>query len=126
MRSWKIRLFCKNVVDFNGSCQMEVDKRRQDGNVVLWNIMIDGHVRLGDLRSTAKNLFDEMPQRSVVSWNVMISGYAQNGHFMEAVNMFQEMQIFNIASNYVTLVSVLPAISLSLIHKQTKFSFSPF
>ncbi|KAG7014490.1 Pentatricopeptide repeat-containing protein, partial [Cucurbita argyrosperma subsp. argyrosperma] len=103
-------LFCKSVVDFDGSCQMEVDKRRQDGNVVLWNIMIDGHVRLGDFRS-ARNLFDEMPQRSVVSWNVMISGYAQNGHFIEAINMFQEMQISNIDPNYVTLVSVLPAIS---------------
>lgn len=103
-------LFCKNVVDFDGSCEMELNKRRLDGNVVLWNIMIDGHVRVGDLRS-AKKLFDEMPQRSVVSWNAMISGYAQNGHFMEAVNMFQEMQIANIAPNYVTLVSVLPAIS---------------
>uniref|UniRef100_A0A9I9DMV1 DYW domain-containing protein n=1 Tax=Cucumis melo TaxID=3656 RepID=A0A9I9DMV1_CUCME len=103
-------LFSKNVVDFDGSCQMELDKRKQDGNVVLWNIMIDGQVRLGDIKS-AKNLFDEMPQRSVVSWNVMISGYAQNGHFIEAINLFQEMQSSNIDPNYVTLVSVLPAIA---------------
>lgn len=103
-------LFSKNAVNSDGPCQMAVDKRREEGNVVLWNIMIDGHVRLGDLKN-AKYLFDEMPQRSVVSWNVMISGYAQNGHFMEAINMFQQMQIANVSPNYVTLVSVLPAIS---------------
>uniref|UniRef100_A0A0A0K543 DYW domain-containing protein n=1 Tax=Cucumis sativus TaxID=3659 RepID=A0A0A0K543_CUCSA len=52
-------LFCKNVVDFDGSCQMELDKRKQD----------------------------------------------------EAINLFQEMQSSNIDPNYVTLVSVLPAIA---------------
>ena len=58
--------------------QMELDKMRQDSSVVLWIMMFDGHVRLGHLKN-AKNLFDEMPQRSEVSWNVMISGYSQMG-----------------------------------------------
>jgi pentatricopeptide repeat protein len=52
-----------------------------------------------------------MPQRSVVSWNAMISAYAQNGFFREAVEMFRAMQIGDVCPNYVTLVSVLPAIS---------------
>ncbi|KAB2602075.1 pentatricopeptide repeat-containing protein [Pyrus ussuriensis x Pyrus communis] len=41
----------------------------------------------------------------------MISGYAQHGLFKEAVEMFRDMQIGNVRPNYVTLVSVLPAIS---------------
>lgn len=86
------------------------DKRRQEGNVVLWNVMVDGNVRLGDFRA-ARELFDEMPQRSVVSWNVMISGYSQNGLFLEAVELFRDMQLEDVCPNYVTLVSVLPAIS---------------
>ncbi|KAG6750305.1 hypothetical protein POTOM_047409 [Populus tomentosa] len=83
---------------------------RLEGNVVLWNVMIDGYVRMGDLRAS-RELFDSMPNKSVVSWNVMISGCAQNGHFKEAIEMFHDMQLGDVSPNYVTLVSVLPAIS---------------
>ncbi|WCJ28745.1 Pentatricopeptide repeat (PPR) superfamily protein [Euphorbia peplus] len=79
-------------------------------NVVLWNVMIDGYVRLGDIIS-CRQLFDKMPQRSVVSWNAMISGYAQNGYFKEAIELFRGMLMREESPNYVTLVSVLPAIS---------------
>ncbi|KAK4793969.1 hypothetical protein SAY86_011963 [Trapa natans] len=88
-------------------------KRRQEGDIVLWNVMVDGYVRTGDLVS-AKELFDEMPRRSTVSWNVIISGYSQNGLFKEAIQAFQEMQQVqdgNLRPNFVTLVSILPAIS---------------
>ncbi|KAA8545569.1 hypothetical protein F0562_020353 [Nyssa sinensis] len=101
---------------FNASAGMEnlnemnLEKRRQEGNVVLWNVMIDGYVRLGNLKA-AKQLFDKMPQRSVVSWNSMISAFAQNGLFKEAIELFRDMQMANVRPNYVTLVSVLPAIS---------------
>uniref|UniRef100_A0A3N7FZF7 DYW domain-containing protein n=1 Tax=Populus trichocarpa TaxID=3694 RepID=A0A3N7FZF7_POPTR len=83
---------------------------RLEGNVVLWNVMIDGYVRMGDLRAS-RELFDSMPNKSVVSWNVMISGCAQNGHFKEAIEMFHDMQLGDVHPNYVTLVSVLPAVS---------------
>ena len=83
---------------------------RLEGNVVLWNVMIDGYVRMGDLRAS-RELFDSMPNKSVVSWNVMISGCAQNGHFKEAIEMFHDMQLGDVPPNYVTLVSVLPAVS---------------
>ncbi|XP_057494498.1 pentatricopeptide repeat-containing protein At5g48910 [Actinidia eriantha] len=79
-------------------------------NVVLWNVMVDGYVRIGDFKA-ARQVFNEMPQRSLVSWNSMISGYAQNGLFKEAIELFREMQIVGVSPNYVTLVSVLPAIS---------------
>ncbi|PIA56953.1 hypothetical protein AQUCO_00700958v1 [Aquilegia coerulea] len=81
-----------------------------EGNVVLWNVLIDGYVRIGEFES-ARKLFDMMPHRSVVSWNSMIAGYAQHGFFKEAVEIFREMQMRNECLNYVTLVSVLPAIS---------------
>ncbi|XP_068321856.1 pentatricopeptide repeat-containing protein At5g48910-like [Pyrus communis] len=98
-------LFSRSVGDFG-----VLNGRKQEGNVVLWNVIIDGYVRVGDFRA-ARELFDKMPHRSVVSWNAMISGYAQNGFLKEAVEMFRDMQIGNVCPNYVTLVSVLPAIS---------------
>nr|XP_043629437.1 pentatricopeptide repeat-containing protein At5g48910 [Erigeron canadensis] len=81
--------------------------------VVLWNVMVDGYLRVGDVEK-ARNLFNQMPRKSVVSWNSMISGYAQNGFFVEALELFREMQMEGAADvmpNYVTLVSVLPAVS---------------
>ncbi|KAL6964320.1 hypothetical protein U1Q18_035376 [Sarracenia purpurea var. burkii] len=66
---------------FNSSVGMDnenkgnLEKRRQLGDVVLRNVMIDGYVRLRDVKA-ARHLFDKMPQRSVVSWNSMISGSA--------------------------------------------------
>ncbi|XVF72229.1 hypothetical protein PTKIN_Ptkin12aG0103300 [Pterospermum kingtungense] len=100
----------KLMIEFENGVNLVKDKRRLEGNIVLWNVMIDGHVRVGDLMA-ARELFDKMTQRSVISWNVMISGYAQNGYFKEAIEMFHLMQMGEVRPNYVTLVSVLPAIS---------------
>ncbi|XP_077243184.1 pentatricopeptide repeat-containing protein At5g48910-like [Tasmannia lanceolata] len=99
---------------FKGSVQSKnifggIDKSGE-GIIVIWNVMIDGYIRIGEFES-ARKLFDEMPQRSVVSWNGMIAAYAQNGLFKEALEVFCEMQTSDLHPNYVTLVSVLPAIS---------------
>ncbi|KAK2975442.1 hypothetical protein RJ640_017701, partial [Escallonia rubra] len=94
---------------FNSN-KVNVERKTQMGGTVLWNVMVDGFVRNGDFR-LARELFDEMPQRSVVSWNSMISGYAQNGLFKEAIKLFRDMQMGDTRPNYVTLVTVLPAIS---------------
>lgn len=104
-------LFHGNV-DLSGVLNLRDDnKRREEGNVVLCNVMVDGYVRVGKLEA-ARELFDRMQQRSVVSWNAMISGYAQSGHFKEAIDMFHRMQqTGEVSPNRVTLVSVLPAIS---------------
>lgn len=98
-------LFNANVC---GETTMKMNMR--SGDVVLWNVMVDGYIRLGEIKA-AKDLFDGMPGRSVVSWNSMISGFAQNGYFKEAIELFREMQIGDVSPNYVTLVSILPAVS---------------
>ncbi|KAK1359305.1 pentatricopeptide repeat-containing protein [Heracleum sosnowskyi] len=95
---------------FNGNVCSSDCKKMNSGNVVLWNVMIDGYVKAGNF-SVALDMFNEMPERSVVSWNSMISGFAQNGFYKEAVEMFREMQMGGVSPNYVTLVSVLPAVS---------------
>ncbi|KAF2572645.1 hypothetical protein F2Q70_00000749 [Brassica cretica] len=84
--------------------------RKRDGEVVIWNVMIDGYMRLGDCKA-ARTLFDQMRVRSIVSWNTMISGYCKNGAFKEVVEIFCEMRRVDLRPSYVTLVSVLPAVS---------------
>ncbi|OWM62795.1 hypothetical protein CDL15_Pgr020089 [Punica granatum] len=118
----RMYVLCRAMVDAHRIFDMRViknhslnefTKRRREGDVVLWNVMVDGYVRAGNF-AAARKLFDEMPHRSVVSWNVMISGYAQNGLFKEAIEAFHEMQQIGegeLGPNYITLVSILPAIS---------------
>ncbi|XP_028783435.1 pentatricopeptide repeat-containing protein At5g48910-like [Neltuma alba] len=104
-------LFTRNIDGAEDMNRMvRCSKRKREGNVVLWNVMIDGYVRLGHIKA-ASELFDRMHQRSVVSWNVMISAYAQNGIFLKALETFHKMQMEGVSPTRVTLVSVLPAIS---------------
>eukprot|EP00253_Pinus_taeda_P001241 PITA_01241 len=83
-------------------------KNKFEWDVVLATALADMYATCGILE-VARRLFDKMPERNVVSWNAMISGYAQNGHFKEALTLFNEMQKGDIKPNTVTLVSVLPA-----------------
>ncbi|CAN6876657.1 unnamed protein product [Brassica oleracea] len=103
-------LFYKNIIGRDMAVMMVDGGRKRDGEVVLWNVMIDGYMRLGDCKA-ARTLFDQMRVRSVVSWNTMISGYCKNGAYKEAVEVFCEMRRVNLRPSYVTLVSVLPGIS---------------
>ncbi|GMH15066.1 hypothetical protein Nepgr_016907 [Nepenthes gracilis] len=78
-------------------------------NSVTWNVMISAYMRVGDL-TTARELFDKMPEKNVVSWNSMISGYAQNGQSPLAIELFKEMiAISHSKPDEVTMVSVLSA-----------------
>ncbi|MQL96495.1 hypothetical protein Taro_029175 [Colocasia esculenta] len=84
--------------------------RGSEASVVLANVLIDGYMRRGMVEG-ARRTFDDMSRRSLISWNAMMAGYAQNGYFKEAVDIFHKMQMGGMAPNYVTLVSVLPAIA---------------
>lgn len=78
-------------------------------NSVAWNAMISAYTRIGDLTS-ARELFDRMPDRNIVSWNAMIAGYAQNGQSAMAVELFQEMvRREDLKPDEVTMLSVISA-----------------
>lgn len=72
-------------------------------DVVSWNSMIGGLVKLGAL-TEARQLFDEMPERDTVSWNTMLDGYSKAGDMNNAFELFEEMPGRNIVS-WSTMVS---------------------
>ncbi|QHO22413.1 hypothetical protein HN51_046285 [Arachis hypogaea] len=86
----------------------EVFDRLQRRNVVSWNAMIMGYLRVGDLIG-ARKMFDEMPQRDVFSWTSMITGYSQANQFADAVRLFKEMMEAKVKPDEVTIASVLSA-----------------
>ena len=56
-----------------------------------------------------KKVFDMMHVRDVVSWNTVIAGYAQNGMYVEALDMVREMgKNGKLKPDSFTLSSILP------------------
>ncbi|XP_004301874.1 PREDICTED: pentatricopeptide repeat-containing protein At2g22410, mitochondrial-like [Fragaria vesca subsp. vesca] len=61
----------------------------------------------------ARNVFDEMSERSLVSWNSMIGGYSGVGCWKEAFGLFREMRGFGVEPDKYTLVNLLSVCSQS-------------
>ncbi|XP_020581733.1 pentatricopeptide repeat-containing protein At4g35130, chloroplastic [Phalaenopsis equestris] len=70
------------------------------------------YAKNGELTS-AKLVFDTMPEKSLVSWNVMISAYAQNNRSLEALNLFLLLMLEEpyLKPDAFTISSILPAYS---------------
>ena len=59
-------------------------------NIKINNSLIDMYSRCGCIQ-LARQVFEQMPNRSLVSWNSMIVGFALNGHAEEALEFFHLM-----------------------------------
>ncbi|XP_052187663.1 pentatricopeptide repeat-containing protein At2g13600-like [Diospyros lotus] len=79
-------------------------------NAVFTNKLITEHGKLGQL-DIARNLFDEMSQRTVVSWNTMISGYSKWGRLHEALTLVSMMHCNSVRLNETTFSTVLSVCS---------------
>ncbi|KAL6523725.1 hypothetical protein OROGR_017328 [Orobanche gracilis] len=67
-------------------------------------------------------VFNRMPARDVVSWNAMISGLSQNGLGLEAINLFEQMQVEGARPDDVTYVNILSACShMGLVDKGMEY-----
>ncbi|KAF8388440.1 hypothetical protein HHK36_027110 [Tetracentron sinense] len=117
----------------------ETPERNKLGSILLWNVVINGCSRVGDLglaselfeampeRNTAswnslingfirigdleraKELFFRMPKKNVVSWTTMVAGFSQNGDHEGALAMFHRMLEVGVCPNDHTVVSALSA-----------------
>ncbi|CAK9183506.1 unnamed protein product [Ilex paraguariensis] len=77
------------------------------GDVYINNSLIHFYASCGCLEY-AKDVFENMPERSVVSWNAMIDAFVQSGDYDDALRMFIEMQRLFEPDGY-TLQSVIGA-----------------
>ncbi|KAK4476519.1 hypothetical protein RD792_015675 [Penstemon davidsonii] len=67
-------------------------------NLVSWNTIISGYVKLDGGFECAKDLFNEMPERDLVSWNLMIDCCAKNGKMGLAQLLFDRMSERDVVS----------------------------
>ncbi|KAJ4846192.1 hypothetical protein Tsubulata_049727 [Turnera subulata] len=78
-------------------------------DVTLWNAMLSGYVRLGDLRS-ARDLFETMPQRNIISWTALVAGYAKASLDLQAIALFRRMQLQEeVDPDHVAILALLSA-----------------
>lgn len=119
----------------------ETPMRTKGTNMLLWNVLINGCCRSGDVQraielfeampertSVSWNslingfmrkgdvdgawvLFDQMPEKNVVSWTTMVAGFFQNGDHKRALDTFYRMLDVGVKPNDFTVVSALSACS---------------
>ncbi|WOK94132.1 pentatricopeptide repeat-containing protein [Canna indica] len=74
------------------SAQRLFDLSAELVDVVSWNTVIDGYVKVG-LLEAARRLFDVMPVRDEVSWSAIINGYVGKGELDVARSLFDRMPV---------------------------------
>lgn len=79
-----------------------------EADLFLVNTLINAYVRIADLVS-ARQVFDEMPERNLVTWACLISGYSHNGMPVAACAAFRDMFSAGYAPNNYAFGSVLRA-----------------
>lgn len=77
-------------------------------NGSILNSLVAMYGKCGELQY-ARQLFDEMPEKTDVSWSAIISAYAQRGSVTEALDLFHLMRISGVNPTAITVASVLPA-----------------
>ncbi|KAJ4906778.1 Pentatricopeptide repeat-containing protein [Raphanus sativus] len=81
-----------------------------ESDVYVGTALVEMYCKGGDLVS-AREVFDEMPERDTVSWNVMVSGLVQSGCFGESLRLFREMHLSGVEIDHVSLYNLIPAVS---------------
>ncbi|KAJ4957469.1 hypothetical protein NE237_024580 [Protea cynaroides] len=76
--------------------------------VLLSTSLLTMYAKCGAMDS-AREVFDEMPERSVVSWNSLIMGYGMHGQGEKALEIFLEMEKRGPTPNDATFVCILSA-----------------
>ncbi|KAG6408286.1 hypothetical protein SASPL_131291 [Salvia splendens] len=80
-----------SVLNFGKVVHSEIIKSGIEINVMVGTSLVDMYAKCRDIAS-ARQLFDEMPERNLISWNTMIGGYMWNGYAGAASALFAMMK----------------------------------
>ncbi|KAJ7544678.1 hypothetical protein O6H91_09G088900 [Diphasiastrum complanatum] len=95
-------------------------ERGYEGHLVVGNALVNMYGKCQSLHD-AHGVFRRMQKHNVVSWNTMISACAQNGHRIEALETFHNMDSDGIRPNEVTFLCALDACAgMANLHEEQK------
>ncbi|KAL2555312.1 Pentatricopeptide repeat-containing protein [Forsythia ovata] len=90
-------------------------------NIRICNTLIDMYIKCGCLIA-ARDVFEDMKERTIVSWSAMIQGLAIHGQAEEALELFSKMIQTGLKPNKVTFIGLLHACShMGLIDEGWRF-----
>ncbi|PON55172.1 DYW domain containing protein [Trema orientale] len=100
-----------SVLDFYVKCGAfhyaeRLFKRRTETDTIAWNIMIGGHMRIGDVEKSL-DLFSRLPFKDVASWNTIIDGLMRKGYERTALELLYQMAKNGPALNEFTFSTAL-------------------
>ncbi|CAL9115971.1 unnamed protein product, partial [Musa acuminata var. zebrina] len=75
-------------------------------DTILLNTMINVYSNCGQIEE-ARKIFEMIPSKNMISWNSMIVGYSQNGHAVQALELFIDMHHLDLSIDKVALASVI-------------------
>ncbi|XP_077210303.1 pentatricopeptide repeat-containing protein At5g48910-like [Tasmannia lanceolata] len=105
---------CANLValDQGRWIHVYINKARFKMNERLLASLIDMYAKCGEIDFASKVFFNEhSPKRTVWPWNAMIGGFAMHGKSKQAIDIFEQMKVTEIAPDKVTLLALLNACS---------------
>ncbi|KAL4033428.1 hypothetical protein IC575_006515 [Cucumis melo] len=104
-----LKLCAKRKLFLQGkACHAQILLMGLKTDLLTSNILINTYSKCGSVDS-ARQVFDEMPSRSLVSWNTMIGSLTQNGQENEALGLLLQMQREGTPFSEFTISSVLCA-----------------
>lgn len=117
---------CANLVALDQGRWIHVymEKTRIRVNERLLASLIDMYAKCGEIKFASKIFFDEhSPRQRVWPWNAMIGGFAMHGLSKEAIDLFEQMKLTNIAPDHVTFVALLTACSHGILVDEGRLYF---
>ncbi|KAK3414841.1 hypothetical protein EUGRSUZ_H00147 [Eucalyptus grandis] len=81
-----------------------------DDNVYIASSLIDMYAKCGKIEK-AKWIFRNMELHDIVSWTAIVMGCALHGHALDAIALFEKMQMEGVKPTYVSFIAVLTACS---------------
>ncbi|PON54193.1 DYW domain containing protein [Parasponia andersonii] len=81
-------------------------ERRKETDTIAWNIMIGGHMRIGDVEKSL-DLFSRLSFKDVASWNTIIDGLMRKGYERTALELLYQMAKNGPAFNEFTFSTAL-------------------
>lgn len=81
-----------------------------DANVYIASSLVDMYAKCGKIEK-AKWIFSNMELHDIVSWTAIVMGCALHGHALDAISLFEKMQMEGVKPTYVSFIAVLTACS---------------
>ncbi|GAB2211778.1 hypothetical protein Droror1_Dr00025112 [Drosera rotundifolia] len=112
-RSWNLQCMIQKcaksgLLSEGNACHAHILQSGLQLDILISNMLINMYCKCGTLGS-ARQVLEEMPQRSIISWNTIIGAYAQIKLAGQALSLFMKMRKEIIQVNEFTISSVLCA-----------------